>query len=110
MQDRGKFFIDPGDVVYKGQIIGEHNKEMDIEVNVQRGKKLTNMRASGADKAIKITPAIKFSLEEALEYIELSEGGISGNSHWGRKYDLRWTDIEKARWHMTGEKISEKQN
>lgn len=70
LQDRGKFFIDPGEVVYKGQILGEHNKLNDIEVNVQRGKKLTNMRASGADKAIKITPAVKFSLEEALEYIQ----------------------------------------
>jgi len=69
LQDRGKFFIDPGENVYKGQIIGEHTKENDIEVNVQRGKKLTNMRASGSDKAVKITPAIKFSLEEALEYI-----------------------------------------
>ncbi|OGU56045.1 MAG: GTP-binding protein TypA [Ignavibacteria bacterium RBG_13_36_8] len=69
LQDRGKFFIDPGDVVYRGQIVGEHSKDFDIEVNVQRGKKLTNMRASGADKAIKITPAVKFSLEEALEYI-----------------------------------------
>lgn len=73
LQDRGKFFIDPGDVVYRGQIIGEHSKENDIEVNVQRGKKLTNMRASGSDKAIKITPAVKFSLEEALEYIEDDE-------------------------------------
>lgn len=73
LQDRGKFFIDPGDVVYKGQIVGEYNKENDIEVNVQRGKKLTNMRASGADKAVKITPAIKFSLEEALEYIQDDE-------------------------------------
>ncbi|MFN3694553.1 MAG: translational GTPase TypA, partial [Ignavibacterium sp.] len=52
---------------------GEHSKENDIEVNVQRGKKLTNMRASGADKAIKIVPAIRFSLEEALEYIEEDE-------------------------------------
>ena len=69
LQDRGKFFIEPGDVVYKGQIIGEHTKENDIEVNIQRGKKLSNMRASGSDKAVKITPAIKFSLEEALEYI-----------------------------------------
>lgn len=69
LQDRGKFFIDPGENVYAGQIVGEHNKDNDIEVNVQRGKKLTNMRASGADKAIKITPAIKFTLEEALEYI-----------------------------------------
>ena len=73
LQDRGKFFIDPGDSVYKGQIIGEHNKENDIEVNVQRGKKLTNMRASGSDKAVKIVPAIKFSLEEALEYINDDE-------------------------------------
>lgn len=73
LQDRGKFFIEPGEVVYAGQIVGEHNKENDIEVNVQRGKKLTNMRASGADKAIKIIPAIKFSLEEALEYIEEDE-------------------------------------
>ncbi len=73
LQDRGKFFIEPGEIVYKGQIIGEHTKENDIEVNVQRGKKLSNMRASGSDKAVKITPAIKFSLEEALEYIEDDE-------------------------------------
>lgn len=73
LQDRGKFFIDPGDVVYKGQIVGEHNKDIDIEVNVQRGKKLTNMRASGSDKAAKIVPAIKFTLEEALEYISDDE-------------------------------------
>lgn len=73
LQDRGKFFIDPGEVVYKGQIIGEHTKENDIEVNIQRGKKLSNMRASGSDKAVKITPAIKFTLEEALEYIQEDE-------------------------------------
>ena len=53
--------------------MGENNKDIDIEVNVQKGKKLTNMRASGADKAVKITPAIKFSLEEALEYIHEDE-------------------------------------
>lgn len=73
LQDRGSFFIEPGEVVYKGQIIGEHSKEMDIEVNVQRGKKLSNMRASGSDKAVKITPPIKFTLEEALEYIQDDE-------------------------------------
>ena len=73
LQDRGKFFIDPGEYVYAGQIIGENNKDMDIEINVQRGKKLSNMRASGSDKAIKLTPAIKFSLEEALEYIKDDE-------------------------------------
>ncbi|MBK9097955.1 MAG: translational GTPase TypA [bacterium] len=73
LQDRGEFFIDPGDVVYRGQIVGEYNKENDIEVHVQRGKKLTNMRASGSDKAAKIAPAIKFSLEESLEYIKDDE-------------------------------------
>ena len=73
LQDRGKFFIDPGDVVYRGQIVGEYNKENDIEVHVQRGKKLTNMRASGSDKAAKIAPAIKFTLEESLEYIKDDE-------------------------------------
>jgi GTP-binding protein len=73
LQDRGKFFIDPGDVVYRGQIVGEYNKENDIEVHVQRGKKLSNMRASGADKAAKIAPAVKLTLEESLEYIRDDE-------------------------------------
>ncbi len=73
LQDRGKFFIDPGDNIYRGQIVGEYNKDTDIEVHVQRGKKLTNMRASGSDKAVKIAPAIKFSLEENLEYIKDDE-------------------------------------
>lgn len=73
LQDRGKFFIEPGDVVYQGQILGEYNKDVDIEVNVQRGKKLTNMRASGADKAAKIAPPIKYTLEEALEFINDDE-------------------------------------
>ncbi len=73
LQDRGEFFIEPGNVVYRGQIVGEYNKENDIEVHVQRGKKLTNMRASGSDKAAKIAPAIKFTLEESLEYIKDDE-------------------------------------
>lgn len=73
LQDRGKFFISPGDVVYKGQIVGEYNKDNDIEVHVQRGKKLTNMRAAGSDKAVKIAPAVKFTLEESLEYIKDDE-------------------------------------
>jgi GTP-binding protein len=73
LQDRGEFFIEPGDVVYRGQIVGEYNKDNDIEVHVQRGKKLSNMRASGSDKAAKIAPSIKFSLEESLEYIKDDE-------------------------------------
>jgi GTP-binding protein len=73
LQDRGRFFIDPGDVVYRGQIVGEYNKDNDIEVHVQRGKKLTNMRAAGSDKAAKIAPAVKFTLEESLEFIRDDE-------------------------------------
>jgi GTP-binding protein len=73
LQDRGRFFIEPGENVYTGQIVGEHTKSNDIEVNVQRGKKLTNMRAAGSDKAAKIAPAVKFTLEEALEFIEDDE-------------------------------------
>ncbi len=73
LQDRGRFFIDPGEAIYRGQIVGEQNKENDIEVNVQREKKLTNMRAAGSDKAIRIIPAVKFSLEEALEFINEDE-------------------------------------
>jgi len=73
LQDRGKFFIEPGDIVYQGQIVGEYNKENDIEVHVNRGKKLTNMRASGSDKAAKIAPSVKFTLEECLEYIKDDE-------------------------------------
>ncbi len=69
LQDRGKFFIDPNEQVYKGQVIGEHNRDNDIDINVIKGKKLTNMRASGSDDSNKIAPKIVFSLEEAMEYI-----------------------------------------
>jgi GTP-binding protein len=73
LQDRGRFFIFPGENVYKGQIIGEHTKEKDLEVNIQKGKKLTNMRASGSDKALKLSPPTIFTLEEALEFINDDE-------------------------------------
>ncbi len=73
LQDRGKFFVDPGEIVYQGQVIGEYNKSTDIEVHLTREKKLTNMRASGSDKAAKIVPALKFTLEESLEYIKEDE-------------------------------------
>ena len=69
LQQRGTFFIEPGVETYEGMIVGEHCKEGDIEVNVQRAKKLTNMRAAGSDRNMKIAPAQKMSLEEALEYI-----------------------------------------
>ncbi len=73
LQDRGKFFIDPGEPVYEGQVIGEHSRAGDLVVNVTKTKKLTNIRASGSDEKMKIAPAVKFSLEEALEYIQSDE-------------------------------------
>ncbi|GIV37854.1 MAG: GTP-binding protein [Cyclobacteriaceae bacterium] len=73
LQDRGKFFIEPGDPVYEGQVIGEHNRSGDLVVNVTKTKKLTNIRAAGADEKMRIAPALKFTLEEALEYIQADE-------------------------------------
>lgn len=73
LQDRGVFFVTTGQSVYKGQVLGEYNKDVDIIVNLQKTKKLTNMRASGSDKAIKIAPPIIMSLEECLEFIDKDE-------------------------------------
>ena len=73
LQDRGKFFIFPQEEVYAGQVVGENAKDNDIVVNVTKSKKLTNMRASGADEKAKIVPPVVFSLEEALEYIKEDE-------------------------------------
>jgi GTP-binding protein len=73
LQDRGRFFIDPGEQVYKGQVVGEYTRPKDVEVNVVRGKKLTNMRASGSDESLKIAPKLKFSLEELMEQIKDDE-------------------------------------
>ncbi len=73
LQDRGNFFVDPGEEVYMGQVIGEHTRGNDLTVNVMKGKKLTNMRASGTDDNVKIVPKIQFSLEECMEYIQKDE-------------------------------------
>jgi GTP-binding protein len=73
MQDRGFFFIDPTDEIYTGQVIGEHTRPDDLAINVTKTKKLTNMRASGTDEKMRIAPAVKFSLEEAMEYIQEDE-------------------------------------
>ncbi len=73
LQDRGKFFVDPGEKVYTGQVVGEHSRGNDLVVKVNKTKKLSNVRASGSDDKAKIAPAIKFSLEEALEYIQEDE-------------------------------------
>ena len=73
LQDRGSFFIDPGEEIYMGQIIGEHIKPGDLVVNIIEGKKLTNMRASGSDAATNIAPKIQLTLEECMEYIQQDE-------------------------------------
>ncbi|HWA33628.1 MAG TPA: translational GTPase TypA [Cyclobacteriaceae bacterium] len=73
LQDRGKFFVEPGDPVYEGQVIGEHSRGGDLVVNITKTKKLTNMRATGSEEKMRIAPAVKFSLEEALEYIQSDE-------------------------------------
>ena len=73
LQDRGRFFIHPGDAIYTGQVIGENTRADDIVVNVTKTKKLSNVRASGTDDKVKLAPPIKFGLEEALEYIQKDE-------------------------------------
>ena len=73
LQDRGRFFVDPGAIIYKGQVIGEHSRDNDLEINLIKGKQLTNMRKSGSDEAVKIAPKVDFSLEEAMEYIQADE-------------------------------------
>jgi GTP-binding protein len=73
LQDRGKFFVKPGDEVYEGMVIGENSRDDDLTINITKGKKLTNMRASGSDDKVRLAPPIVFSLEEALEYIQHDE-------------------------------------
>ncbi|NNF02463.1 MAG: translational GTPase TypA, partial [Bacteroidia bacterium] len=73
LQDRGRFFVAPGDQVYKGQVVGEYTRDNDLPVNVIKGKQLTNMRASGTDNSARLAPKIVFSLEEAMEYISDDE-------------------------------------
>ena len=73
LQDRGKFFIHPGEEIYTGQVIGENSRADDLVVNVTKTKKLSNVRAAGSDDKVKLAPPIQFSLEEALEYIQKDE-------------------------------------
>ena len=71
--DRGKFFVDPGEEIYAGEVVGEHTRDRDLNVNICKTKKLTNVRAAGSDEKIVLPPAIKMSLEEMLEYINEDE-------------------------------------
>lgn len=73
LQERGVFFVNPGEPIYEGQIVGEHTRPGDLVVNLTKTKKLSNVRASGSDEKMKIVPAVKFTLEEALEYIQADE-------------------------------------
>jgi GTP-binding protein len=73
LEDRGEMFVHPGDRVYEGMIIGEHNRDNDLEVNILKGKQLTNVRASGKDESIKLTPPRKITLEDAMAYIQMDE-------------------------------------
>ncbi|MBR6831249.1 MAG: translational GTPase TypA, partial [Tidjanibacter sp.] len=96
LQDRGRFFIDPGEDVYEGQVVGESTREGDIVINVTKSKKLTNMRASGSDDKVRIAPAVKFSLEEALEYIREDEY-VEITPHFMRMRKILLSDIDRKR-------------
>ena len=96
LQDRGKFFVNPGEEIYEGQVIGENSRGDDMVINITKTKKLSNVRSSGADEKAKIIPAIKFSLEEALEYIQKDEYvEVTPNSLRLRKVLLK--EVERKR-------------
>jgi len=96
LQDRGRFFIFPQEEVYAGQVVGENAKDNDIPVNVTKSKKLTNMRASGADDKARIVPPVVFSLEEALEYIKEDEY-VEVTPHHIRLRKIILDEIERKR-------------
>ena len=90
LQERGKLFINPQDKVYEGMIVGEHSRKNDLEVNPLKGKKLTNIRASGTDEAVKLIPSIKMSLERMMSYVKSDELlEVTPNSLRLRKKELR---------------------
>ena len=73
IQERGTLFVSPGDEVYEGMVVGEHNRDNDLLVNVIKGKQLTNVRASGSDENIILTPARTFNLEQAIDFVQDDE-------------------------------------
>jgi GTP-binding protein len=96
LQDRGRFFVNPNEDIYEGQVIGENTRQDDMTVNITKTKKMSNVRSSGADDKAKIVPAIKFSLEEALEYIQKDEYVEVTPSHLRiRKVYLKETDRKR---------------
>ncbi len=103
LQDRGKFFVEPGDPIYTGQIIGENNRQDDIVVNITKEKKLSNMRASGTDDKMRIAPKVNFSLEEAMEYIQIDEYvEVTPGSIRMRKVILDETERKRQEKKMVG--------
>lgn len=97
LEDRGEMFVNPGDKVYEGMIVGEHNRDNDLEINILKAKQLTNMRASGKDETIKLTPPRKMTLEDAMSYIqddELLE--VTPKSIRLRKFHLDPNDRKRA--------------
>ncbi|MFV0564652.1 MAG: translational GTPase TypA [Flavobacteriaceae bacterium] len=96
LQERGKFFVDPGEDIYEGQVIGENSRGDDMTVNVTKTKKLSNVRSAGADDKARIIPAIKFSLEEALEYIQKDEYVEVTPNHL-RLRKILLTEVERKR-------------
>ncbi|MFN8250381.1 MAG: translational GTPase TypA [Ferruginibacter sp.] len=106
LQDRGTFFVDPGEDVYAGQIIAEHIKPGDLVVNATEGKKLTNHRASGSDDATRIAPKTLMTLEECMEYIEQDECiEVTPNFIRMRKVILNEEDRKKAQKQMSSEAV-----
>ena len=98
LQDRGVFFINPGEETYTGQVIGANTRETDMVLNITKTKKLTNVRASGSDEKIVITPAVKFSLEEYMEYINNDEFlEVTPHSLRMRKILLSETDRKRSK-------------
>ena len=97
LQDRGKFFVDPNEEIYGGQVVGENTRAGDLVINLTKAKKMSNMRSSGADDKVRIAPAKKFSLEEALEYIQADEYvEVTPESLRVRKVMLNETDRKRA--------------
>ncbi len=98
LQDRGKFFVNPGEDIYEGMVIGEHVRQGDLVINLVKTKKLSNMRSSGNDDKVRIVPAIKFSLEEAMEYIRNNEYlEVTPNNLRLRKILLKENDRKRLR-------------
>jgi GTP-binding protein len=95
LQERGRLFIGPGEEVYEGMVIGIHSRDNDLVVNPLKGKQLTNVRASGSDEAIQLTPPIRMTLEQALEFIdddelvEVTPGSIRLRKKFLKEYERK---------------------